>query len=94
MYCISWLRARDLDIKKATDMFRSNLAWRESEDIDNILDWEPPSHFPTDYDYEIVGEDGEGRPSKSKHQSVHVHCQPCEFGQGGLLSHTFKCGNF
>jgi len=62
LQCLAWLRARELDVPKASEMLRKCLAWRKEEDFDSILEWEPPPHYLSEYPYEIVGEDYEGHP--------------------------------
>ena len=39
-----------------------SLEWHKEQNIDTILEWIPPATYPIEYNYEIVGEDLEGRP--------------------------------
>jgi len=42
------------------------MKWRVDEDVDSILNWQPPPGFTEDYSYEISGRDNDGHPSKHK----------------------------
>lgn len=39
-YLIKWLRARNLDLVKAEDMFRTSMKWRKDNQIDTLLERE------------------------------------------------------
>ncbi len=45
-YLIRWLRARNLDLVKAEEMFRASMKWRKDNNIDTILEQEEiPEEF-------------------------------------------------
>jgi len=59
---LAWLRARDLNISKASKMLRESLRWRKDNNIETILEWEPPARFVNEFKYDINGRDRCGRP--------------------------------
>ncbi|CAG7836500.1 unnamed protein product [Allacma fusca] len=42
MQLIRWIRARENDLDLAESMFRKSFKWREENDLEDILTWEPP----------------------------------------------------
>ncbi|CAG7729811.1 unnamed protein product [Allacma fusca] len=59
---LQWLRARDCNIKAAEEMLRKAMLWRQKNKIDEILAWQAPSEFVSQYPYDMDGEDKEGYP--------------------------------
>jgi len=43
-YLIRWLRARNLDVKKAEEMLRASVEWRRENRVDGIIEREPIPH--------------------------------------------------
>jgi len=40
-FLIRWLRARNLDLKKAEEMLRASMEWRQVNQVDGIIEREP-----------------------------------------------------
>jgi len=62
LYLLSWLRARDLDLGKAEEMFRTSMEWRKANGIDNILNWKVPEMFEKEFPFQISGMDKDKCP--------------------------------
>ncbi|CAG7822891.1 unnamed protein product, partial [Allacma fusca] len=62
MNLLRFLRARDFKLNLAEDMLRKNLAWRKENDMDNIRNYQVPSHFQQDLPYDVVGFDSGNSP--------------------------------
>jgi len=65
-FLIRWLRARNLDIKKATDMLKNYYEWNSTNQLlpENSIgkDWIPPEIIVDDLKYKFLGFDSIGRP--------------------------------
>uniref|UniRef100_A0A146LVK3 SEC14-like protein 4 n=1 Tax=Lygus hesperus TaxID=30085 RepID=A0A146LVK3_LYGHE len=61
-YLLRWLAARNYDPVAAEKMLRASLKWRESLDVDNVIDWPMPEVYKTYYPSGQVGFDKEGSP--------------------------------
>jgi len=60
---LRFLRARNYDLKKAEEMIRSALQWREEVDIKNYQNWEFPPYYKSEMAYQFFGNDYEGAPA-------------------------------
>jgi len=63
LYLLSWLRARDLDLGKAEEMFRASMEWRKVNGIDDIHKWKVPELFEKEMPFQITGVDKDKCPS-------------------------------
>jgi len=61
-FLLRWLRAREFKLDEAEEMLRNHMQWRADNDIDNILEWEPPEDMVKAFPYEMTGVDKQGRP--------------------------------
>ncbi|CAG7833072.1 unnamed protein product [Allacma fusca] len=61
-WLLRWLRARELDIGKASRMLRRSLEWRDQEKINDILSWEPPNILMEEFGMKLSGFDNDGSP--------------------------------
>ncbi|CAG7828908.1 unnamed protein product [Allacma fusca] len=61
-YLIRWLRAREMNLKAAEEMLRASLKWRQEYDADNLLSWQAPAQFQSDFAYDMNGVDKDGAP--------------------------------
>ncbi|CAG7694879.1 unnamed protein product, partial [Allacma fusca] len=59
---LRWIRARNHDLDQAEKMIRESIKWREANDIDNILTWNPPERFLKELPLEFLGYDNENSP--------------------------------
>ncbi|CAG7732641.1 unnamed protein product, partial [Allacma fusca] len=59
---LRWIRARNHDLDQAEKMIRESMKWRETNDIENILTWNPPERFSKDLPMEFLGYDNENSP--------------------------------
>ncbi|CAG7679197.1 unnamed protein product [Allacma fusca] len=59
---VRWIRARNHDLDQAEKMIRESMKWREVNDIDNILTWNPPPRFLKELPMEFLGYDDENSP--------------------------------
>lgn len=48
-FLLRWLRARNFDLKKSEDMLRKHVEFRNQQDLDHILTWQPPEVSPLTY---------------------------------------------
>jgi len=62
LFLLRWIRARDLNLDAAKEMLAQSLKWREENDIENILSWEPPSEFLDICALEFLGYDNGNAP--------------------------------
>jgi len=62
-FLIRWLRARNLDLKKAKDMLLNYLEWiNNNKNLPVLKDWTTAKPVVDDCRYKILGEDHDGRP--------------------------------
>jgi len=62
-FLIRWLRARNLDVKKARDMLLDYMEWmNNNKNMPILKDWTPAKAVVDDFRYKIIGEDFDGRP--------------------------------
>ncbi|CAG7734384.1 unnamed protein product [Allacma fusca] len=59
---LRWIRARNHNLDQAEKMIRESIKWREDNDIDNILTWNPPERFLKELPLEFLGFDNENSP--------------------------------
>ncbi|CAG7730495.1 unnamed protein product, partial [Allacma fusca] len=59
---LRWIRARNHNLDQAEKMIRESIKWREANDIDNILTWNPPDRFLKELPMEFLGYDNENSP--------------------------------
>jgi len=59
---LRFLRARDMNVKKAEQMLRKSVDWRNSNDIDAVKKWQAPAAVTKDFKMYYCGEDAEKRP--------------------------------
>lgn len=81
---IKWLRARNLDLTKAEDMFRASMKWRKENQIDTILEREGPlvpQDMKANYAIAYCGVSKEG-----------YACFVCPFGRQDMRAMLEKYG--
>lgn len=54
-YLLRWLKARKWNADAAEKMLRESMKWRESLNIDEIADWNPPYDLTDYYSYGFMG---------------------------------------
>jgi len=59
---LRFLRARDMNVKKAEQMLRKCVDWRNSNDIDAVKKWQTPAPVAKDFNMYYSGLDAERRP--------------------------------
>ncbi|CAG7732754.1 unnamed protein product, partial [Allacma fusca] len=58
---IRWLRARELNVKKAEHMFRKSVKYREDNEDFRQLQYQPfPEHMLEEYPFRFLGYDKQG----------------------------------
>jgi len=61
-YLLRWIRARDGDLERAEEFFRTSLQWRKDNDIDAIIGKEIPQIFSDKFPRQTECHDKAGRP--------------------------------
>nr|XP_002719753.2 putative SEC14-like protein 6 [Oryctolagus cuniculus] len=61
-FLLRWLRARSFDLQKSEDMLRKHMEFRKQQDLDHILEWQPPQVVQLYTASSICGHDSEGSP--------------------------------
>ncbi|EGW10808.1 SEC14-like protein 4 [Cricetulus griseus] len=61
-FLLRWLRARNFDLKKSEDMLRKHVEFRNQQDLDHILMWQPPEVIQLYDSGGLSGYDYEGCP--------------------------------
>ncbi|EDM00207.1 similar to SEC14 (S. cerevisiae)-like 2 (predicted), isoform CRA_b [Rattus norvegicus] len=61
-FLLRWLRARNFDLKKSEDMLRKHVEFRNQQDLDHILTWQPPEVIRLYDSGGLCGYDYEGCP--------------------------------
>lgn len=61
-FLLRWLRARNFDLKESEDMLRKHVEFRNQQDLDHILTWQPPEVIQLYDSGGLCGYDYEGCP--------------------------------
>ncbi|XP_041492526.1 SEC14-like protein 4 isoform X2 [Microtus oregoni] len=61
-FLLRWLRARNFDLKKSEDMLRKHVEFRNQQDLNHILTWQPPEVIQLYDSGGLCGYDYEGCP--------------------------------
>jgi len=62
---LRFLRARDLEVKRAEAMLRKSVEWREANSVESATKWQVPQDILKDFKMYFTGLDKNGFPGKT-----------------------------
>jgi hypothetical protein len=61
-YLNKWVRARNLDVAAAENMFRKNVEWMDEVQVSTVSSWQAPEGLKESNPYQVCGFDKDGCP--------------------------------